>query len=253
MQSPAPSLPSLHRLSPHACGGGGAAAASIGKTYERARDAARPEEEGGAPEWAKRANGGRIDEQTTCAICLEELETPSPHGDVGGGGDDGDDGDEGRRLEVEVLQEWGEGTCGHAFHAACLRHYVLNYRQQYGAASTSRCPLCRTEVHPDVLTALTNNTPVAPPGVFFDFDSLKDAVDEVLALDPTGATPHPVHGHISTWDVSEVNDMTNMFRLARSFNQPLNSWDVSNVEDMRIIFKDATSFDRAAYAPWYQE
>ena len=52
------------------------------------------------------------------------------------------------------------------------------------------------------------------------------------------------YGEISTWDVSNVRDMSFMFDEATSFNQPLNKWDMSNVKNMRYMFYYATSFNQ---------
>jgi len=41
---------------------------------------------------------------------------------------------------------------------------------------------------------------------------------------------------VSSWDVSTVTNMKNMFRYCPSFNQPLDSWDVSNVTNMETMF-----------------
>ena len=49
---------------------------------------------------------------------------------------------------------------------------------------------------------------------------------------------HATHGHINTWDVSNVTDMSEMFAGCSSFNQPLGSWDVSNVTDMSKMFDE---------------
>ena len=102
----------------------------------------------------------------------------------------------------------------------------------------ARCPTCRDPILPDFLNAPT------PPGTFASSDALRDAVQELLALDPTGATPHPVHGPISGWDVSRVTDMRFLFWKAAAFNQPLNSWNVSNVQTMSNMFGRATSFNQ---------
>lgn len=48
---------------------------------------------------------------------------------------------------------------------------------------------------------------------------------------------------ISSWDVSRVTSMENMFRGARAFNQDLSSWDVSRVVSMYDMFMNAASFN----------
>ncbi len=49
--------------------------------------------------------------------------------------------------------------------------------------------------------------------------------------------------NISTWDVSNVITMENMFRDATSFNRDISNWDVSNVITMENMFREATSFN----------
>jgi surface protein len=49
--------------------------------------------------------------------------------------------------------------------------------------------------------------------------------------------------NISSWDVSNVTDMSGMFMFAYSFNQDLNSWDVSKVTDMIGMFYNASDFN----------
>jgi surface protein len=52
--------------------------------------------------------------------------------------------------------------------------------------------------------------------------------------------------NISSWDVSKVTDMNNMFRGIDSskFNQNIGSWDVSKVTEMGGMFFQATSFNQ---------
>ena len=41
---------------------------------------------------------------------------------------------------------------------------------------------------------------------------------------------------LNPWNVSQVNDMSNMFYNATSFNQPLNLWNISRVNNMSYMF-----------------
>ena len=69
--------------------------------------------------------------------------------------------------------------------------------------------------------------------------TIQGAVDN---LDATGN--HATHGHISSWDVSQVTDMANLFEDKTTFNQPINSWDVSRVTTMQAMFKNAAAFNQ---------
>ncbi len=49
---------------------------------------------------------------------------------------------------------------------------------------------------------------------------------------------------ILNWDMSSVTNMYQMFYLATSFNQPIGSWVVSNVTDMSYMFYSASNFNQ---------
>lgn len=49
---------------------------------------------------------------------------------------------------------------------------------------------------------------------------------------------------LSTWNVSNINEMSYLFDGAVKFNQPLAGWDTSNVVGMRNMFKNATAFNQ---------
>ena len=49
---------------------------------------------------------------------------------------------------------------------------------------------------------------------------------------------------LDSWDVSSVTDMSTMFSSATSFNQPLDSWDVSSVTNTSNMFNGATAFNQ---------
>ena len=49
---------------------------------------------------------------------------------------------------------------------------------------------------------------------------------------------------ISTWDVSSVTDMQDMFRGAHAFNQDIGKWDTSRVTTMSTMFQYADAFNQ---------
>ena len=49
---------------------------------------------------------------------------------------------------------------------------------------------------------------------------------------------------ISSWDVSNVQNMRGMFEENNGFNIDISNWDVSNVLSMSSMFKDASSFNQ---------
>lgn len=50
---------------------------------------------------------------------------------------------------------------------------------------------------------------------------------------------------INHWDVSNITNMEHLFSEAVMFNQPLNNWDVSNVQEMDYMFYNATNFNQS--------
>ncbi len=49
---------------------------------------------------------------------------------------------------------------------------------------------------------------------------------------------------LSSWNVSNVTDMLGMFANTEKFNQDLNKWNVSKVKDMGSMFKEAKKFNQ---------
>jgi surface protein len=56
--------------------------------------------------------------------------------------------------------------------------------------------------------------------------------------------PDTFNQDLSTWDVSNVTNMKNMFQLAETFNQDISSWDVSSVTNMTGMFQGAAYFSQ---------
>ncbi|GMH89458.1 hypothetical protein TrVE_jg13098 [Triparma verrucosa] len=57
-------------------------------------------------------------------------------------------------------------------------------------------------------------------------------------------------GHIMTWDVSEVTNMSELFKDATAFNEDLSYWDVSKVTKMDSMFESAGSFKGKGIGKW---
>ena len=60
----------------------------------------------------------------------------------------------------------------------------------------------------------------------FDNKTLRDAVNQWLNDTSSAKTKY---GHISSWDTSNVTNMSELFKNKIKFNQPIGDWDVSNV------------------------
>jgi surface protein len=94
-----------------------------------------------------------------------------------------------------------------------------------------------------------------PPAPFADRAALKLAVDNCVARSPDGSGDAccTMHGadcgaagfhDMPSWDVSLVTDMTEMFKNAAAFDQPIGGWDVSSVRNMGQMFRLASAFDQ---------
>ena len=70
--------------------------------------------------------------------------------------------------------------------------------------------------------------------------NIHEAVDLWL-LDEAAAAI--IYGHISSWDVSDVTNMSSLFEEASDFNGDISAWDVSNVTDMSYLFWNCHNFN----------
>ena len=52
------------------------------------------------------------------------------------------------------------------------------------------------------------------------------------------------YGHISDWNVSQIDDMSFLFHGKTEFNDNINNWNVSNVTNMRAMFFDNINFNQ---------
>ena len=56
--------------------------------------------------------------------------------------------------------------------------------------------------------------------------------------------PSANFGNLSSWNVSNVTNMFQMFEACSQFNQPINTWNVSNVTDMNRLFNGCSAFNQ---------
>lgn len=88
------------------------------------------------------------------------------------------------------------------------------------------------------------------------FDQCLNAWDtrsaENMSMMFSCATSFNNQGYPLQWDTSSVQNMWGMFYNAEHFNQDVSSWDVSNVWIMNQMFKFATSFNNggAEFSTW---
>jgi surface protein len=76
--------------------------------------------------------------------------------------------------------------------------------------------------------------------------TLRAALNQVIVFGGTVLRPphiHPDLGPIASWDVSQVTDMSDLFKRAVLFTGDLSKWDVSNVTNMKDMFYGAVNFN----------
>ena len=56
--------------------------------------------------------------------------------------------------------------------------------------------------------------------------------------------------NISEWDVSNVENMEDMFAICNDFNCDLSNWDVSNVKNMEYMFFNCYKFEGKGLENW---
>ena len=90
------------------------------------------------------------------------------------------------------------------------------------------------------------NALLTPLAVFSPLsrDELIRAVDDCLGVPSENNRSTRLHGPIGKWDVSQVTNMSKIFRDLAYFNYTLSNWDVSRVTNMELMFDEASSFQQ---------
>lgn len=89
-------------------------------------------------------------------------------------------------------------------------------------------------------TAVPTENCATTPNCFQNRAQLKAAIDSCYESSDYASA----YGPISTWDVSRVQDMSNLLAGMPSFNEDISSWDTSAVTDFSNMFQGATSFNQ---------
>ena len=124
------------------------------------------------------------------------------------------------------------------------------------AAASRLLPAARSRAHDSAAAAAVSRrlalavfvavlAPAEASGVFNDKTGLKAAVDEWVA--DAGAAKE-THGPIAGWDVSRVDDMSdlshNLHAANGAFNEAIGAWDTSRVTSMDGTFNCAAVFNQ---------
>ena len=63
------------------------------------------------------------------------------------------------------------------------------------------------------------------------------------------AAAEATYGNISTWDTSQVTDMSDLFANEAAFNDAIGLWNTTGVTTMAYMFYGASAFDQSL-ADW---
>ena len=71
-------------------------------------------------------------------------------------------------------------------------------------------------------------------------DNFQSAINNCLSTNPVdGMCSDSEYGAMPTWDVSQVTDMNEAFKLKTSFNGDISAWNVGSVTDFGGMFYQA--------------
>jgi surface protein len=82
---------------------------------------------------------------------------------------------------------------------------------------------------------------------YFNGDISKWDVSNVENMEEMFARCESFNQTLNNWDISKVTDVSGMFYNCCKFNQLLNDWDVSNVTTMECMFFGCESFNQPLY------
>ena len=128
----------------------------------------------------------------------------------------------GQESYLSITRSYYRGT------DCCLLVYDVTRRESFDHLGRWLQEARQNAANPDLVLMLVGNKA-----------DLEAAVKEWLGdADDAGKT----YGHISTWGVSDVTDMSHMFRYASDFNDDISKWNTARVTNMDSMFAGALAF-----------
>lgn len=123
------------------------------------------------------------------------------------------------------------------------------------------CPGSSATLAKSVINPITKTASLSGDSLhYLTNDNIQMEVAKCLGDDPIkGDCPKQKFGKISSWDVSRVTDMSQLFDHPplknkndrySSFNGDLGNWDVSHVTDMKLMFSRALAFEGKNINKW---
>ena len=62
----------------------------------------------------------------------------------------------------------------------------------------------------------------------------RKAIDELIALNAAGNSPHSTYGPVADWDMSLVTDLSYAFYQKGSFNGDIGKWQTQKVTTLKV-------------------
>jgi surface protein len=140
---------------------------------------------------------------------------------------------------TSLVCDGGESSDVHLLYLNDDQHAVLSAGMDFcGTCQLSPLVL---KLRPLVESDATPRRRLTTGYIFSDKTALQTAVN---AWCSNATTASATYGHISTWNVSAVTDMSNLFKDKNTFNDDISSWDVSSVTTMNSMFEGASAFNQ---------
>lgn len=162
-------------------------------------------------------------------------------------------GDLGDPYTVNAIVDWGDGNTTSAFSTGILSHQyastgvytvtITGTTQRFGSANSDNTALT-------AVNSWDNNLGLISLAYGFEDSPFLTSVPSTL---PSGVTnlshtlsyvPNFNDANVTTWNTSNVTDMSKTFYHATQFNQNIGSWNTAKVTNMNWMFAEAYQFNQ---------